>query len=131
MNKKRKVAPKGPQPVKLDKVVAQVNGSNRTLLVGREVSLHKTRASLRGGRYRLTGIEREVDGRHLFTVYGPISSVKPRQNYVRAEDIKALHVKPKKVRPRPLSLSAEAPTCENCLSATCPGARGDECRERG
>lgn len=131
MNKKRKVTPKGPQPVKLDKVTTEINGSNRTVLVGREISLHQTRANLKGGRYRLTGIEREVSGDLLFTVFGPLSSVKPKQTFIRAADIKALHVKPKKVRPRPLSLSIDAPTCDNCLSSTCPGASGKECRERG
>lgn len=113
----------------LETVITLINGSNRTLVTGREVSLHKEqRVTAKGGRYRLTHIEREADGRILLTVFGPLSSVKPKQLYVRPEDIKALHFKPQKTRTA-LTLVTEK-VCDNCLAAACPGARGQECRER-
>lgn len=119
MNRKRKVTPKGPQPVRLNILTTVINGGNRTLAVGREVSLHKEqRQTAKGGRYRLTGIEREIDGRILLTVFGPLSSVKPKQLYVRAADIKAIHVKPKKApapKPEPENV------CDNCLAPIAPG----------
>lgn len=131
MKRTRKVAPKGPQPVKLTTVTTEINGANRTLIVGREVSLHH-REGLKGNtrRYRLTGIERETSGRLLLTVFGPLSVVKPKQRFVRPEDIKAQHHKPKKVRTTPCVKVAEAPVCDNCLSSKCPGASRGECQER-
>lgn len=113
----------------MESVTTEINGSNRTLKVGREVSLWTGRYGCRPGRHRLTRIEREVSGRLLFTVFGPLSSKKPRQAYMRAEDIKAIHIKPKKARP--VAPKPVVPACDNCLAEDCPGASGNECRERG
>jgi len=132
VKKTRKVAPKGPQPTRLESVTTTINGANRTLTVGREVSLHKTRLSLKGGRHRLTGIERKPDGRLELIVFGPLSSVRPKQHYIGPDDIKAIHHKPQKARALRLTpLEQElAKSCENCLAIDCPGAVGKECRER-
>jgi hypothetical protein len=119
MKRTRKVTPKGPQPVRLEKITTTVNGANRTLTVGRELTLHKERQSVRGGRYRLTAIEREVSGGLLLIVFGPLSSAKPKQLCVRAGDVAAIHVKPKKARPKvvaPEPVPEPENFCDNCLT---------------
>lgn len=98
MNQKRRVAPKTPQAQRLESITTTVNGGNRTLTVGRELSLH-LRPTIKPGRYRLDTIEVQTDGESvLLSVYGPLGRNCAKMRYVRPTDVKAIHVKPRMPR---------------------------------